>query len=502
MSRWLRMGLTDKLFIPFVGIVLLSVLVIVIFIMWMQNDEASDYADEFIKRTRQQWRSVTEILWANDNTAELKRLFQYAVENDPMLLNITLYDAENNVIASSSNIPYNNKSKFSQMTIALNNINGRTGSLVLSHAWVFVPKTSLEIISAIIIIGLSTIVLGGIVYMKVLNVILLRRIRSAVAVASAIADRDLTMRLDDSGEDEFAVLARAYNTMADNLAELVGTIQKIVNELDGRAARILTSADAQTTLAVRQSNQVSQITKTMEEIAEVTQRITQSSNDVVKIANDTKRDADRGVEATDLSRGRMDEISASNRERISQIRELNRRANQVGEVMEFLEQVADQTKLIAFNASIEAAGAGEMGKRFEIVAREIRRLAENVAESAGQITSRISDIQHAVDQLATASESDVNIVRSGAEAALLTVHSLHSIREGASNAFVKVEDISSAINIQNTATTQLLQSLRDIDAKSVALRDEMTALNAISQDMKEMSGELRNISSVFRLKQA
>jgi len=97
----------------------------------------------------------------------------------------------------------------------------------------------------------------------------------------------------------------------------------------------------------------------------------------------------------------MDKIAAVNRDRVQQIKDLRRRTVQVGEVMEFIEQIADQTKLIAFNASIEAAGAGEMGRRFEVVAREIRRLAENVGESAGQIRSRITDIQKAGELLAS-----------------------------------------------------------------------------------------------------
>lgn len=402
MSRWLRIGLTDKLYIPFVGILVLSVAV-----------------------------TITSTLYV-----------------------LRTSDGEH---------------------------------------------STLQVAFAILASGLSTIVVGAFVYSLVLRRVLLSRIRSAIDAAQSIAGRDLTRRLDEQGGDELSVLAAAFNTMTDNLRDLTRALQRVSGEMEGRAKGILDTVEHQASLSIRQSEEVSRLTGTMSELALSTREIAGSSTHVVQIAAQTRRDSEQGVAATDESRTRMDEISSVNRDRAGQIDDLKRRAYQVGEVMEFIEQIADQTKLIAFNASIEAAGAGEMGRRFEVVAREIRRLAENVAESAGQIRSRILDIQTSSEKLDEISQVESEKVRLGADAALNTVSVLHRIREGSGRTTALVEEISGAINRHDSASGQLVAALQDIDQQASALRDGLQSLSDIASSMRTLASNLHNLTAGVRL---
>ena len=498
MSRWLKMKLTDKLFIPFVGILLLSVVLTTLFTMWVQGRSDAELRQHYLGRIKQNWKSTSEYLWTRGNLGELRDLYLRAVAADSLLNYIMLLDHNKQHLISSSSNGIDSPQTL-RLEVPVAGPGAARGTVVIGYAGELNRKTTFRLVSTILITGLSTIFLGAFIYMKVLSTTLLRRIQSAISAATAIADRDLTQRLDERGDDELAVLARSFNVMADNLAELSSSIHDIVSEIDDKAAGILSSVDKQADLSSRQSNQVSLITSTMTEMVELTQNINDSSLNVVDIARDTRKNAALGVEATDNSRGHMDEIASDNRGRVRQIEDLRRRAEQVGEVMEFIEQIADQTKLIAFNASIEAAGAGEMGRRFEVVAREIRRLAENVGESAGQIQGRISDIQTAAQQLGETSQKETIKVKSGAEAALNTVNVLHSIRDGANKTTDLVASISENIGKQNDFAGILLNNFKEIDKQALDLKDGLSNLSEIALALKELSEKQGKVSGSFKL---
>ncbi|MFH0765858.1 MAG: methyl-accepting chemotaxis protein [Calditrichota bacterium] len=498
MSRWLRMGLTDKLFIPFVGILLLTVILTAVIILWMGKRDDDVRMEQNLQRMELQWKTVTETLWGQGQLDLLKSIYRRAAETDPVLNHLALINLQGQIIASSSGDGIKSTGGLRRESTA-RGPNGQSGRFILEYAQAINHRSAFALFFTIFLTGLSAIVLGSFIYMRVLKSVLLIRIRSAVTAASAIADRDLTRRLEVYGEDELTALAQAFNIMTDNLTELTRTIHKAVSEMDEKTAGILSAVEFQAERSTRQSTQVSQISVTMSNMAELMQHISQTSSDMVKIAAETRQDADRGAKTTDDSRSRMDAIAGSSRERIQQIRDLRKRANQVGEVMELIEQIADQTKLIAFNASIEAAGAGEMGRRFEVVAREIRRLAENAADSANQIHSRITDIQQAAEILAATTEEESQIVKAGSDAALHTVTALHSIREGTARTASLFENISETIQQQNTAAGGLAKNLTEINREAGSLKEGLSDLTGIAQAMKKLSGDLRVVSGSFRM---
>jgi methyl-accepting chemotaxis protein len=497
MSRWLRMGLTDKLFLPFFGILLISVMLTTFFALVVQERADHQRTEAFLGRIKEQWHATTRTLWARGEIEQLHQIFRDAVESDTLLNTIALYSSSGEIVTSNG---LNGHTGIGTgVVIPVIGPNGDAGRLVLGFAERFKTGRSYGIITAILVTGLSTIVVGAFIYMKVLDRVLLKRIRAASAAASAIASRDLTQRIEVKGEDELTLLAEAFNTMAENLSTLTRAIHTVVGEIDDEAVGIMNSVESQSSLSSTQTEQVSQITQTMGSMAELSRQIANSSMEVVKIAGETLQSSDRGVMVTDDTRGLMDQIASGNSERVQHISELKRRANQIGDVMQFIEHIADQTKLIAFNASIEAAGAGEMGRRFEVVAREIRRLAENVSESTVQIRTRITDIQQSIETLAAKSVEESQKVQQGSQAALHTVTVLHSIREGANRTTGEIQEISEAIRRQNSAADDLLASLTVIDKQSAQLSEGLTNLRFIASALKGLSTNLHEMSSSFIL---
>jgi len=498
MSRWLRLGLTDKLFVPFVCILLLSVIATAFLTLWGQSGRDDERIAEFTGRIKDQWRSTAHALWIKGETEQLSDIFRLAAEMDTMLNAVTLADGNGQIIASSSS-DLSARTKGLIIEVPVAGPDGQTGRLSAGYALELADRTFLDLITSILLTGLVTIIVGAFVYMKVLDLVILKRIRSASDAATAIAGRDLGLRLDDRGEDELATLAGAFNKMTDNLNELIGQIQTVTGDIDLRAAGIMSAVESQSALSSTQSEEVTRISETMNAVADQTKKISTSAHEVVRIADDTQKSSDLGVTATDEARRLMDQIASVNNERVEQIHELKRRATQIGDVMQFIEQIADQTKLIAFNASIEAAGAGEMGRRFEVVAREIRRLAENVSESTGQIRTRIVDIQQAIERLASTSVEESNKVRLGSDSSLHTVTVLHDIRNGSTRTTQRVQEISEAIFTQDTASAELVEMLSGIDSNARNLKQGLGDLVVIASDLKELSGTLKGMSSGFIL---
>lgn len=497
MSRWLKMGLADKLFVPLVGILLFSVALTTFFTLSVQRHSDKDRTEQFLDRIRVQWRATINELWAKGDVASIHHILKASVDADTLLNYAVLFDSHGNLVAGS-NFGDTTATGGLRMVVPIGNNNSESALLIAGYARRFESVTSLGLITVILVTGLSAIIIGALIYMSLLDRVLLKRIRAASAAASAIANRDLTQRLEDKGDDELATLAHAFNVMVENLNGLTEAIHRVVGKIDDEAAGILKSVEFQTNLSAIQTEQVSHISRTMSSMADLTDRIARSSEEVVKIADDTSHSSQKGVSATDDSRGLMDQIAIVNTERVEQIKDLKRRAVQVGDVMEFIEQIADQTKLIAFNASIEAAGAGEMGRRFEVVAREIRRLAESVSESTGQIRTRITDIQQAIEGISIKSVDESQKVQRGLEASLHTVTVLHSIQEGANRTTEQIHGISTAIGDQNKEATRLLDGIKIIDRQSVELDKGLTDLRLIAESLKGLSTSLHEISSSFK----
>ena len=158
----------------------------------------------------------------------------------------------------------------------------------------------------------------------------------------------------------------------------------------------------------------------------------------------------------------MDEHGEYNQNNLRQIVELGKRSKEINKVMEIINNIADQTKLIAFNAAIEASSAGEAGKRFGVVAVEIRRLADNVMESTGEIAGKIEEIQDAVNRLVITSEKGSKRVQNGMDLVAQTVDVMNNILAGAQSTTESSKQISLSTQQQNTASSQVVTPWKEI----------------------------------------
>ncbi|MFB1011588.1 MAG: methyl-accepting chemotaxis protein, partial [Thiopseudomonas sp.] len=184
---------------------------------------------------------------------------------------------------------------------------------------------------------------------------------------------------------------------------------------------------------------------------------------------------------------------------LQDILELGNQSKEISKVMDLINNVADQTKLIAFNAALEASSAGEAGKRFSVVAGEIRRLADSVTESTRSIEERIQAIQSSISRLVLTSEKAVNSVQSGMDVSAATARELSELVEAATRTSNAAQQISLSTKQQKTASSQVVIALRDIANASSTNAQSVRNISDISEELLGMAQALEQLMQEFSI---
>ncbi len=353
-----------------------------------------------------------------------------------------------------------------------------------NHAWLV---AGLAMLFCLLVAQLTARSLGG-------------RIRILAAGVDRVAAGDLSRDIPAGGKDELAALARAANAMRHRLNELVAEVRDNASSALAAAGEIARSVDGQAATSSEMSASVAEITSTMEELSASSTQIAEYSETVVDVARRTLEDSRGGSEAMQRLLSRMGEISRDNKDALAEIVDLGNKSKEISRIMDIINTVADQTKLIAFNAALEASSAGEAGKRFGVVAAEIRRLADSVTESTSEIATRVGQIQSSIGRLVVTSEKGAASVRLGMEESSQTSELLAAMVEGAAETTGAAQQISLSSQQQKTASDQVVVALREIVTASADTAQSVRRIATIAQDMTALSARLKDGVDSFTLK--
>ena len=219
-------------------------------------------------------------------------------------------------------------------------------------------------------------------------------------------------------------------------------------------------------------------------------------------AAETQQDAQTGASAVSDTVAKLEEIRAANESNVEQILSLARKSRRIGEVMELIDNIAARTKLIAFNAALEAAAAGESGQRFGVVAMEVRRLADNVVESTDEIRERIAEIQAATSNLILASEQEGKRIAEGVSRVHEANQTLGEILASSRSTTSAAEQISLSTRQQRTAAEQVVEAVHSIQTDSQAVARGSQEATHVIADLVNLAEELREAVSQFELEAA
>ncbi|MBI5177625.1 MAG: methyl-accepting chemotaxis protein [Nitrospinae bacterium] len=309
---------------------------------------------------------------------------------------------------------------------------------------------------------------------------------------------DLALRMRVGDKHEIGDLERMLNDHLETLSHIIGNVTTLADQVSASSSDIAATVGEQSAIFSEQSASLSMVTSSMEDLTRSSGRAAQSAATVADVANNALKKAEGGVAALDTLKEKMFEIQEDNRRGMREIMDLDAKSREIDKVMKVIADIAGQTKMIAFNAALEASASGEAGKRFAVVATEIRRLADNVMESAAEIDGKTSDIQRAVQRLVISSEKGTKTVDGGLSALAVTIDELGIIVAGAKSTTEAVAEISNATRLEQSATAQILTALKEIDSGICQASTAIAQTSQTSVEMKRMADGMKGLIGKFQ----
>jgi len=319
-----------------------------------------------------------------------------------------------------------------------------------------------------------------------------RSVRSA-------CDGEIGHKVEVKSTDEFGVLARSYNQLLDLIVYLITQTQEASRRLSQASSEILSATEQQASGAAEQAASISQTTATMEELAATYRQIAENADQVVRMAEASLGNAESGQQAVTNTLNAMEDIKNRTQDSADKILSLSERSQHIGQVLSIINSIADQTKILAFNAAIEAARAGEAGKGFSVVAVEIRKLAVSVVDSTREIEAIMTEIQKAANDLVLATEQELQQVQSGVDLAGVTNESLEQILDMVEQTTVAAKEISGATQQQKSATDQVVSAMREVAAVAQQTAAGSKQVASAAESLAAISKESNQVGGAFRI---
>jgi len=340
---------------------------------------------------------------------------------------------------------------------------------------------------------------AGAVY-AVVRKLVIGPLSKSVALANSIANNDLSV--DDlivNSEDEIGETSAALNTMKNSLRNIVHSIASTAESVAAASEEISATAAEQSEASENQRNQVLQIATAMHEMTATVVEVSDNSNRAASAASESKEMANHGGAIVENTLKTMNVISDAVSSTGNRVNELGKSSHEIEKIAAVIDEIADQTNLLALNAAIEAARAGEQGRGFAVVADEVRKLAERTTTATKEIARMIEAIQTETQSAVLAMEEGTLQVRDGVNATSQAGDALQQIIRKSEEVGDMITMIATAATEQSSTTEEVKNSMEQIskivEASTVGTQQSAKAC----QDLSQLTRTLQNLVERFHL---
>ncbi|WP_249678465.1 methyl-accepting chemotaxis protein [Pseudomonas abieticivorans] len=327
----------------------------------------------------------------------------------------------------------------------------------------------------------------------------LRPLGDLVRQAEALGAGDLHARLSVSSNDEIGQLARSFNQMGEALSTMVVHIRNAAHEVSTRAQALSGLSTGAYEGMEQQSGEITSMAGAVEEFSATSLNIADSMGNTERVAKDNAEQTRIGRSSMDEASSSLQQISGALNSTGTVINTLGQRSQEIGGIVGVITSIAEQTNLLALNAAIEAARAGEQGRGFAVVADEVRSLASRTRQATDEISSMIGSIQHETSNAISTMEQGRELMEEGLSRNAKVAAALAQIDEQSRSAGQQFAAITTATQEQSSTATLLSSNLQSIALANSEQREVVSNLAITARELEGLAAELRQEVNRFRV---
>ncbi len=318
----------------------------------------------------------------------------------------------------------------------------------------------------------------------------------------AQGEGDLTQRIDVKSKDEIGQLGGYVNQFIKKIHDVISEVSGATREVASAATEIASSSEEMAQGMGEQNQQVTQISAAIEEMSASVVEVARKSAEAANSAQESGKLASEGGQVVTETITGMSAISDAVTASAASVSELGKRGEQIGQIIEVINDIADQTNLLALNAAIEAARAGEHGRGFAVVADEVRKLADRTTKATEEIAESITAIQTETDQAVQRMNAGTEQVQVGVEKATQAGQSLEQIVAGANEVASMIQSIAAAAEEQSAASEEVSRGVQSVSAVTNQSAEGVNQAATAAVQLSEKAEQLLRLVGTFKVDQS
>jgi methyl-accepting chemotaxis protein len=319
-----------------------------------------------------------------------------------------------------------------------------------------------------------------------------------VRQAEALGAGDLSVRLSVSSNDEIGQLARAFNQMSQALSTMVEHIRRASEEVNSRAQALSGLSGGAYEGMEQQSGEITSMAGAVEEFSATSLNIADNMGNTQRLAQENAQQTQIGRTSMEEASSSLEQIAGALNTTATVINTLGQRSQEIGGIVSVITSIAEQTNLLALNAAIEAARAGEQGRGFAVVADEVRNLASRTRQATDEISGMIHSIQQETGNAISTMEQGNVLMQEGLSRNANVASALARIDEQSRSAGQQFAAITTATQEQSSTATLLSSNLQSIAMANSEQREVVSNLAVTAKELEKLAADLRSEVDRFR----
>lgn len=352
---------------------------------------------------------------------------------------------------------------------------------------------SLIFLSVVIVVAMSSV--GFLIY-KSINAPLSKM---GQTIEQVVRDTDLTLRVEENGNDEFSKIAIDFNMMMDKFNAMLSKISSAIDSLSGLSSQVARSGSQIASSAQEQEQQTAMIAQAITEMSSAIAEVSDSASRTATNAEDAENLSIEGQKTIEESIRAIHELAELVVNNAQLINELNNQTTEINQVVMMIQGVAEQTNLLALNAAIEAARAGDSGRGFAVVADEVRTLAHNTQKATENIKEMISKLQTQANNAVSAMSDAENRASKSVEMAEYSSQKIQAISSSVSEIASMNIQVSTATEEQTCVTSEMSNSIEGFNSSINEISMSAQNNSVSGEELSDMAEQLKQEIKQFKV---